>query len=71
MGRSVLFLGIIIVGIGLLLLALGKLGIPLGHLPGDLAYRGRSFGIFAPLGTCLLLSALLSLALYVFHRLHR
>ena len=55
------------VGLGLLLGGLfvlaGRLGLPLGRLPGDFVWRGRHSVVFAPLGTSLLLSLLLSLAL--------
>jgi hypothetical protein len=52
-------------------MGLGRLGLPLGRLPGDLSYRGRGFQVFAPLGTSLLLSALLSLLLYGLSRWRR
>ncbi len=54
-------LGLLLVG-GLLVLA-GRLGLPLGRLPGDFVWRGRHSVVFAPLGTSLVLSLLLSLAL--------
>jgi hypothetical protein len=44
---------------------------PLGRLPGDIAYRGKSVSIFIPLGTCVLLSIVLSALLYVLSRFHR
>ena len=56
---------------GILVTVLGRLGVPLGGLPGDLSYRGKSFQIFAPLGTSLLLSILLSLVLYLITRFRR
>jgi hypothetical protein len=60
---------------GLLVLALERAGLPPwlrpGHLPGDLAWRGRSGQVFVPLGTCLVLSLLLSLAAWVVGKLGR
>ena len=71
MGRTLVFAGLLLVVVGLVIMALGRFGIPLGRLPGDLSYRGRSFSVFAPLGTSLLLSILLSLILYAFTRMRR
>ncbi len=52
-------------------MGLGRLGLPLGRLPGDLSYRGRNVRVFAPLGTSLLLSVLLSLVLFLISRWRR
>ena len=60
--------GLVLVVVGLLVMALGRLGLPLGRLPGDLSFRGRGVQVFAPLGTSLLLSILLSLILYALSR---
>jgi hypothetical protein len=71
MGRVLIFLGIALAVAGLLVLALSRTGLPLGRLPGDIAYRGKSFSFFAPLGTSLLLSVILSLLLFLFSRIRR
>ena len=71
MGRALVGIGVLLVVVGLLVMGLGRLGLPLGRLPGDLSYRGKSFQVFAPLGTSLLLSVLLSLLLYIVSRLRR
>ena len=71
MGRLLIVLGLGLVGLGLVVLALGKTGLPLGRLPGDLSFRGKNVQIFVPLGTSLLLSALLTLILYVLSRWRR
>jgi len=48
-------------------LLLGKrIGMPLGRLPGDFAYKGKSFSVYFPLGTCTLISIVLSAILYLF-----
>jgi hypothetical protein len=64
MGRVLIIAGLALVGVGLLVLLLGKMGLPLGRLPGDIAFRGKNITVFAPLGTCLLLSLLLTLVLW-------
>ncbi len=56
---------------GLIVLALSRLNLPLGHLPGDVNLRGRNWAFSFPIVTCLLLSGLLSLLLWLFGRLRR
>ena len=58
--------GSLLLLVGIVLLALGKLGLPLGRLPGDIAWRGRNSQVYFPITTCILISVLLSLLLYVF-----
>jgi hypothetical protein len=48
----------------LLVMLLGRLGLPLGKLPGDFTYKGKNVTVFAPLGTCLLVSLVLTLAVW-------
>jgi Protein of unknown function (DUF2905) len=40
----------------------------LGRLPGDFTFRSGGATVYLPLGTCLLLSVLLSLLSYLFRR---
>ncbi|MFQ5683736.1 MAG: DUF2905 domain-containing protein [Candidatus Binatia bacterium] len=60
--------------IGLLLVILGALfyfgvKIPgLGHLPGDIYIQRSRFTFYFPLTTCLLVSLILMLVLYLFRR---
>ncbi len=71
MGRFLVVAGVFFIVAGLLVVALKKLGLPLGRLPGDLSWRGKNVSVFAPLGTSLLLSVLLSLAFLLFNFLRR
>ncbi len=71
MGRTLILAGAFLILAGLIVLALARLGLPLGRLPGDLAWRGKNVSVFAPLGTSLLLSVLLSLVLYLVSRFRR
>ena len=66
-GRTLIFLGIVIIALGVLFIFGGK--IPwLGHLPGDLhLHRGR-FSFYFPMTTCIVISVLISLVLYLFRR---
>lgn len=67
LGKLLVILGLSMAGVGLFLWKLsGKL--PLGRLPGDIAIEKPGFSFYFPLGTCLLLSALLTLLLWLFRR---
>lgn len=50
-------------------MGLERTGLPLGRLPGDLSYRGRNVTVFAPIGTSLLISALLTFVLWLISRM--
>lgn len=64
--------GLVLVAAGLLLMAGARLGfLNLGRLPGDVAYRGRNVSFYFPLVTCLLISALLTGALWLISYLKR
>ena len=40
----------------------------LGHLPGDISYKRGNFSFYFPLGTCILISVVLTLIMYLFRR---
>jgi len=71
LGRLLIGLGFLLLIAGALVLLLGKVGLPLGRLPGDISYRGKNVSWYFPLGTCILLSIVLSLIFYLFSRFHR
>ena len=66
MARFLIVLGLAIVVIGLLWPYLGRLG--LGRLPGDIVIERESGTFYFPLVTCLLLSVLFSLVLWLVNR---
>ena len=67
LGKMLIVFGIIMVVVGAVLVFGPK--IPwLGKLPGDFTYRGERFTFYFPLATCVLLSVILSLVLYLFRR---
>ncbi|GIV77707.1 DUF2905 domain-containing protein [Litorilinea aerophila] len=62
MGRMLMWIGAMLFVIGLIFAFAGR--IPgLGHLPGDIVYRRGNFTLYAPLGTMILLSILLTVVL--------
>jgi hypothetical protein len=66
MARFLIVLGLVILVAGLLWPYLSQIG--LGRLPGDLVIERRNVTIYFPLMTCLLLSVLFSLVLWVVNR---
>lgn len=64
-------LGLAVAALGAVLLIAARIGLPLGRLPGDFAWRGKHVSVYFPLGTCILLSVLLSALLYLISRFHR
>ena len=71
LGRLLISAGVFIAILGVCVLLAQKLGLPLGRLPGDIAWKGKHTSIYFPLATCLLLSVILSLLLYVLNHLRR
>jgi len=68
MGRAFIAIGIALVILGLLLTLGEKLPIRLGRLPGDIVIRGKNTTFYFPLVTSLLVSALLSLVMWLISR---
>jgi hypothetical protein len=66
MARVLITLGLVILAIGLLWPYLSRLG--LGRLPGDIVIEREKMTLYFPLMTCLLVSLLLSLVLWVANR---
>ena len=71
MGRLLITLGVALVIAGAAVLLLERTGLGLGRLPGDFAWRGRNVQVWFPLGTCIVLSVLLSAVFYLLSKLHR
>lgn len=71
MARLLIGLGIALVVTGVVVLVLERAGLGLGRLPGDFAYRGRNVQVWFPIGTCIVLSVVLSMVFYLLSKLHR
>ena len=61
-------LGLVVAAVGVLILLTEKLPIRLGRLPGDIILRGKQSVFYFPLVTCLLISVVLSLVLWIVNR---
>lgn len=69
LGRYLILLGLVLVIIGAVLVLTGKFtGLRLGRLPGDFYIERGNWKIYFPLVTSILLSLILSLALWFFNR---
>lgn len=68
MGRWLILAGLVLVGAGVVWVGLERIGLFPGRLPGDFAWRGRNVQVFVPLGTCLLLSVVLTVVMWVLGR---
>jgi Protein of unknown function (DUF2905) len=68
LGRMLIAAGVVLIAAGLLLTLAERLPLKLGHLPGDIVVRGRNWVFVFPLVTCILLSAVLSLILWLLRR---
>ena len=71
LGRSVLFVGLVLVFIGGLLFFGAKLPFRLGRLPGDIIHRGEHTTFYFPIVTCFLLSVGLSLLFWFFNHFRK
>jgi hypothetical protein len=68
LGRMLIVLGLILAGVGVLLTFAGRLPFRLGRLPGDILIQGKNSTFYFPLATCLILSVLFSLVMWVLRR---
>ena len=71
LGRLLLFLGLLLVAVGVTLVFGARLPFRLGRLPGDIVYRSRNTAFYFPIVTCLVLSVLLTIVLWVISVLRR
>jgi Protein of unknown function (DUF2905) len=71
LGKALVIVGIVLAGAGIFLLIGGRLPFRLGHLPGDVAYHGRSGSFYFPIVTCLLLSVALTLLFWIVNLFRR
>ena len=71
MGKSIIFIGIVIIIIGVILLFNDKLPFNLGKLPGDITYKKENFSFYFPITTSIIVSIVLSLLFYIFSKFFR
>ena len=68
-GRMLIALGLVLVVAGVLFSLGARLPFRLGRLPGDIYIQGKNSSFYFPLATCVLLSILLSVVMWVVRKL--
>jgi len=71
LGRLLIVFGVVLVVAGVVVILAGKANIPLGRLPGDISYRGKNTAFYFPIMTCIVISVVLSLIMWVVNRFSR
>jgi predicted MFS family arabinose efflux permease len=64
MGKTLVVVGLVIVGFGLLMMV----GLPIGRLPGDFYVKRGNFSFYFPLASSIIVSIILTLLLAFFRR---
>ena len=67
LGKGLILIGLLITAVGVLFLFSEKIGW-IGRLPGDITIRRENFTVHIPLATCLIISVLLSLLIWLFRK---
>ncbi|HTX35851.1 MAG TPA: DUF2905 domain-containing protein [Bryobacteraceae bacterium] len=65
LGRTLIVLGLVLIAAGVLFSFSGRLPLRLGRLPGDLYFHGKNSSFYFPITTCILLSLLLTLVMWI------
>jgi hypothetical protein len=68
LGKLLILLGGLLALAGLALVLVGRTNLPVGRLPGDIIYRGRHTTFYFPIVTCIVISVILSVLVYVIGR---
>ncbi|MGH9864557.1 MAG: DUF2905 domain-containing protein [Candidatus Acidiferrales bacterium] len=71
LGKALLIFGVVIAAAGAILLAGPKFPLRIGRLPGDISYHGRHGTFYFPLVTCIVLSVVLTLILWIIGSLRK
>jgi len=64
----VIIIGLVLVALGILMILGERLPIKPGRLPGDIVIRGKNGVFYFPIVTCLVVSVILSLVMWVIGR---
>jgi len=68
MGRTLISLGILLIVVGLAVEFAPRLPFRIGRLPGDIYVQRNHTTFYFPVVTCILLSVVLSLLMWLFNR---
>jgi hypothetical protein len=67
-GKLLLIAGVVLCAVGGLLWLAGQWNLPFGRLPGDIRVEKPGFKFYFPIATCLLLSALVTLVVWLLRK---
>ncbi len=70
-GKWLFGFGLLVAVVGLLLWLGSRIGLPIGRLPGDIQVSGERWSFYFPLMSCIVLSAILTVALNIILRFFR
>jgi hypothetical protein len=66
LGKFLVIAGVLLVALGLFFMAGGRFSFfGFGRLPGDIVYKGKNSSFYFPIVSCLILSVVLTLVLWV------
>ena len=65
LGRTLIIVGLVVVAAGVVVTLVP---IPFGRLPGDIRIQGKNSSFYFPVTTCLIVSAVASLAMWLLRR---
>ncbi len=66
-GRAVVLTGILLIIIGIILIFIHKIPL-IGRLPGDIHIQRKNFTLYFPITTCIVISLILTLIMYLLHK---
>lgn len=69
LGKLLILFGGVLVLVGIVVVLAGRANLPLGRLPGDIVYRGKNTSFYFPIMTCIVISVLLSLVMWIIGKL--
>ena len=68
LGKGLVVVGLGVAALGGLLWFAASANFPLGRLPGDIRIEREDFKLYFPLTTCVLMSALVTLLSWLYHK---
>jgi hypothetical protein len=68
MGRALISLGVLLIAVGLAIEFAPRLPFRIGRLPGDIYVHRHNTTFYFPIVTCILLSVVLSLVMWLLNR---
>jgi hypothetical protein len=70
-GKTLLVIGAVLIGFGVLLLSGVRLPYRIGRLPGDIVVQGRNGSFYFPIVTCIIVSLLFTLVMWILNLFRR